>query len=47
MSGDENGFQAFFLKEKKYRITIICLNHRENTGIKHIYTKISKLNYFH
>jgi uncharacterized protein YegL len=47
MAGDNNGFAAYFLKEKKFGISLICLNHRENTGIKHLYIKIPKILNFH
>ena len=38
MSGGLNGLKAHFERESKYRISLICLNHKENTGIKDIYT---------
>ena len=47
MSGEINGFYGLLLKEYSFRIAIICLNHKENSGIKHVYTKIERINKFH
>ena len=43
MAGSKIGVAAYFIDEFSYRNHIICINHKENTGFKHVYTNIPKL----
>ena len=37
MSGNQRGVATFFERKFDYRNHLICLNHKKNTGLKHVY----------
>jgi hypothetical protein len=47
MSGHRIGFKHYFTSEFSYRMHTICLNHRENTALKHVYSEVKCIKNFH